>query len=290
MKFHLECTACILNQVSQVSTMKNLSKDESFILLKKVLIEIEKQNLEKTPPEVYGNIWNFISEYFDGEDIYKEVREKYNKKFMNYVPAIEEAIEKSKTPLRMALAAAIEGNLLDLAMNKTFSIDKLIQAIEKLENAKFGIDDSDALLESIKSSKKILYIADNCGEIVFDRIFIETIKKYYPDTEIYYVVRGKSAVNDVLLSDALQVGMDKFATIVENGDSSLGTVLDRCTADLNKLYKEVDLVIAKGQGNYESLSETPRDNLYYLLLTKCHLIAKAFNVDKMSIVCAKETV
>jgi len=267
--------------------MKELSKDESFKLLKKVLKEIEKQDFDKTSPEVYGNVWQLITDYFDGEDIYKEIREQYNKKFMNYVDAIEDAIVKSETPLKMALAAAIEGNLLDLAITKTFSIDKLIQAIEKLESAKFGIDDSTSLLNSIKKSKKILYIGDNCGEIVFDRIFIETIKKYYPKTKIYYVVRGKSAVNDVLLSDALQVGMDEFATIVENGDSSLGTVLERCSTNLNVLYKEVDLVIAKGQGNYESLSETPRDNLYYLLLSKCHLIAEAFNVDKMSIVCAK---
>ena len=287
MKFALECTNCILNQVSQVSKMKELSKDESFKLLKKVLKEIEKQDFDKTSPEVYGNVWQLITDYFDGEDIYKEIREQYNKKFMNYVDAIEDAIIKSETPLKMALAAAIEGNLLDLAITKTFSIDKLIQAIEKLESAKFGIDDSTSLLNSIKKSKKILYIGDNCGEIVFDRIFIETIKKYYPKTKIYYVVRGKSAVNDVLLSDALQVGMDEFATIVENGDSSLGTVLERCSTNLNVLYKEVDLVIAKGQGNYESLSETPRDNLYYLLLSKCHLIAEAFNVDKMSIVCAK---
>ncbi len=287
MKFALECTNCILNQVSQVSKMKELSKDESFKLLKKVLKEIEKQDFDKTSPEVYGNVWQLITDYFDGEDIYKEIREQYNKKFMNYVDAIEDAIVKSETPLKMALAAAIEGNLLDLAITKTFSIDKLIQAIEKLESAKFGIDDSTSLLNSIKKSKKILYIGDNCGEIVFDRIFIETIKKYYPKTKIYYVVRGKSAVNDVLLSDALQVGMDEFATIVENGDSSLGTVLERCSTNLNVLYKEVDLVIAKGQGNYESLSETPRDNLYYLLLSKCHLIAEAFNVDKMSIVCAK---
>lgn len=287
MKFALECTNCILNQVSQVSKMKELSKDESFKLLKKVLKEIEKQDFDKTSPEVYGNVWQLITDYFDGEDIYKEIREQYNKKFMNYVDAIEDAIIKSETPLKMALAAAIEGNLLDLAITKTFSIDKLIQAIEKLESAKFGIDDSTSLLNSIKKSKKILYIGDNCGEIVFDRIFIETIKKYFPKTKIYYVVRGKSAVNDVLLSDALQVGMDEFATIVENGDSSLGTVLERCSTNLNVLYKEVDLVIAKGQGNFESLSETPRENLYYLLLSKCQLIAEAFNVDKMSIVCAK---
>ena len=289
MKFALECTNCIINQVNQVAKIKGLEKDESFKLLKKSLCSIESQDLSKSSPEVYGNVWKMITKYFNGEDIYKDIRADYNKKFMEFVPALEKAIEKNENPLKMALATAIEGNLLDLAITKTFSIDALIEAIEKIEHTPFAVDDSAELLDAIKNSKKILYVGDNCGEIVFDKLFIETIKKYYPTIKIYYVVRGESAVNDVLKTDALQVGMDEFATIVENGDSSLGTVLNRCSEELNTLYNEVDLVIAKGQGNYESLSETPRDNLYYLLLTKCHLIAEAFDVDKMSIVCAKES-
>ncbi len=286
MKFEPNCINCILDQVAKISKMKNLG-DEKFVLLKDVLKTLSTEDYSKTSPEIYGNIWKQIVEYFDGEDIYKDIKAKYNDKFLTYVPAIEKAINESKNPLRMALATAIQGNLLDLAITRNFSLEDLLSAIEKIEHTSFGIDDSKVLLDKIKSSNKILYIGDNCGEIVFDRVFIETLKKYYPNLDIYYVVRGFSAVNDILLEDAIQVGMDKFATIVENGDTSLGTVLDRCTDELNTLYNDVDLVIAKGQGNFESLSEKPRDNLFYLLLTKCKLIADAFNVDTMSIVCAK---
>ncbi|MGD1818332.1 MAG: damage-control phosphatase ARMT1 family protein [Pleomorphochaeta sp.] len=286
MKFEPNCINCILDQVAKISKMKNLG-DEKFVLLKDVLKTLSTEDYSKTSPEVYGNIWKQIVEYFDGEDIYKDIKAQYNAKFLTYVPEIEKAINKSENPLRMALATAIQGNLLDLAITRNFSLEDLLSAIEKIEHTPFGIDDSKVLLDKIKSSNKILYIGDNCGEIVFDRVFIETIKKYYPNLDIYYVVRGFSAVNDILLEDALQVGMDKFATIIENGDTSLGTVLDRCTDELNTLYNDVDLVIAKGQGNFESLSEKPRENLFYLLLTKCKLIADAFNVDTMSIVCAK---
>ncbi len=286
MKFEPNCINCILDQVAKISKMKNLG-DEKFVLLKDVLKTLSTEDYSKTSPEVYGNIWKQIVEYFDGEDIYKDIKAQYNAKFLTYVPEIEKAINKSENPLRMALATAIQGNLLDLAITRNFSLEDLLSAIEKIEHTPFGIDDSKVLLGKIKSSNKILYIGDNCGEIVFDRVFIETIKKYYPNLDIYYVVRGFSAVNDILLEDALQVGMDKFATIIENGDTSLGTVLDRCTDELNTLYNDVDLVIAKGQGNFESLSEKPRENLFYLLLTKCKLIADAFNVDTMSIVCAK---
>lgn len=286
MKFEPNCINCILDQVAKISKMKNLG-DEKFVLLKDVLKTLSTEDYSKTSPEVYGNIWKQIVEYFDGEDIYKDIKAQYNAKFLTYVPEIEKAINKSENPLRMALATAIQGNLLDLAIKRNFSLEDLLSAIEKIEHTPFGIDDSKVLLDKIKSSNKILYVGDNCGEIVFDRVFIETIKKYYPNLDIYYVVRGFSAVNDILLEDALQVGMDKFATIIENGDTSLGTVLDRCTDELNTLYNDVDLVIAKGQGNFESLSEKPRENLFYLLLTKCKLIADAFNVDTMSIVCAK---
>ncbi len=287
MKFELQCTACIINQVSQISKIKNLNPEEKFTLLKKVLFALEKENFNKTSPEIYGNVWKVVVDYFGGEDIYKAIRESYNKKFMSFTGVIEKAINNSKNPLRTALAAAIEGNLLDLAIERVFSVEDLLDAIDKIEHTAFALDDSKELLEKIKASQTILYIGDNCGEIVFDRLFIETIKEYYPKVEIYYVVRGQSAVNDILLSDALQVGMDQVATIVENGDSSLGTVLDRCSKELNDIYKDADIVIAKGQGNFESLSETPRDNLFYLLLTKCKLIADAFNVDEMSIICAK---
>lgn len=286
MKFALECTNCIINQVNQVSKLKNLGS-EKYILLKKVLSSLEKQDYTKTSPEIYGNVWQEITKYFDNEDIYKDIRRDYNDKFMGFYPQLKTAISKSENPLKMALATAIEGNLLDLAILKTFSINDLISSIEKIEHTKFKVDDSSQLLQDIKVSNSILYIGDNCGEIVFDKIFIETIKNTYPDVKIYYAVRATSAVNDVLISDALQVNMDSVATIVENGDSSLGTVISRCSKELVDLYNSVNLVIAKGQGNFESLSETPRDNLYYLLLTKCHLIAKEFNVPTMSVVCAK---
>lgn len=286
MKFALECTNCIINQVNQISNMKNLG-EEKFLLLKKVLYSLEKQDYSKTSPEIYGNVYKQIVEYFKGEDIYKEIREDYNKKFMALSFEIEKAIDKSANPLKMALATAIEGNLLDLAILNTFSINDLISSIEEIENTKFKVDDSNLLLDKISKSSSILYIGDNCGEIVFDKLFIKTIKKFYPNINIYFVVRGESAVNDVLISDALQVKMDSVATIVENGDSSLGTVINRCSKELVDLYNSVDLVIAKGQGNFESLSETPRNDLYYLLLTKCHLIAEEFNVDTMSVVCAK---
>ncbi len=286
MKFALECTNCIINQVKQVSDMKKLG-EEKFILLRKVLSSLEEQDYNKTSPEIYGNVYKQIVEYFNNEDIYKDIREEYNEKFMNLSIEIEKAIDNSDNPLKMALATAIEGNLLDLAILNTFSIDDLISSILTIEQTKFKIDDSVLLLDEISRCNSILYIGDNCGEIVFDKLFIKTIKKNYPYVNIYFAVRGESAVNDVLLSDALQVNMASVANIVENGDSSLGTVINRCSKELVDLYNSVDLIIAKGQGNYESLSETPRDNLYYLLLTKCPLIAKEFNVPTMSVVCAK---
>lgn len=288
MKFALECTNCILHQVKQVSDMENLDLTK-FDLLKEVLIEIATQDLKtKTSPEVYGTVWKTFLVHFNGRDIYKKTREAYNQKFMSFVPAIQKSIQSSKNPLRTALATAILGNMLDLAIQRNFSIDELLESIKTIENTPFGIDDSNQLLNDLSHSKTLLYLGDNCGEIVFDKLFIKTIKNYYPSLQIFYAVRGKPAVNDVLLSDALQVGMQDFATIIENGDGSLGTVINRCSPEFQVLYNTADMVIAKGQGNYESLSETPRQKLYYLLLTKCQLIANALHVNKMSIVCAKE--
>ncbi|OJF75615.1 MAG: hypothetical protein BKP49_11270 [Treponema sp. CETP13] len=286
MKFALECANCILHQVKKVAEIEKLDS-ERFDLLKEVLNAIYNQDLKtKTSPEIYGIVWQTFLSHFDGRDLYKEIRKKYNQKFLTYVPELKKTIQNSKNPLKTALATAILGNMLDLAIQRNFSIDELLESIKTIENTPFGIDNSEQLLSDLSKSKTVLYLGDNCGEIVFDKLFIQTIKKQYPSIQIFYGVRGKPAVNDVILGDALQVHMQDFSTIVENGDGSLGTVIDRCSEEFKNLYNTVDMVIAKGQGNYESLSETPRKSLYYLLLTKCQLIANELHVDKMSIVCA----
>ncbi|MFY9402150.1 MAG: ARMT1-like domain-containing protein, partial [Candidatus Omnitrophota bacterium] len=130
-----------------------------------------------------------------------------------------------------------------------------------------------AFKKSLKNAKSILYLADNAGEVVFDRILIEEIKKKYPGKIIFYAVKEKPIINDALLEDALFCGIDRVARIISNGTDAPGTILSLCSSDFKKIYKSADMVISKGQGNFESLSKAKKE-IFFLFMVKCPVVAR----------------
>jgi uncharacterized protein with ATP-grasp and redox domains len=139
------------------------------------------------------------------------------------------------------------------------------------------INDYEKLRSSLDASRRILYLGDNAGEIVFDRLLIEELQKA-KETEIYFVVRERPVINDATLDDALATGMDRVARVVSSGSDAPATILSQCSSDILKLYYSADLIIAKGQGNYESL-EGEKGNIFFLLRVKCPVVAKLLNVE-----------
>ena len=125
------------------------------------------------------------------------------------------------------------------------------------------------------------------GEICLDRLLLKQIKKVNPALSIYFAVRGAPVINDSIEADAYQVGIDEYATIISNGDDSLGTVLSRTSKEFNMIYNQSDIIISKGQANYESLSEA-EENIYFLLMSKCDVIAKDIGVPSGSLICMKK--
>lgn len=142
------------------------------------------------------------------------------------------------------------------------------------------------LEQEIGKANNLLYLGDNCGEICFDKILVKRMKKMNPQCHIYFETRGKAVVNDSVEADAYAVGMDEYATIISNGDSSLGTVLYRTSEEFQQVYQKADIVIAKGQANYECLSEESK-NIFFLLMTKCKVIADDIGVPEMQMICMK---
>lgn len=143
------------------------------------------------------------------------------------------------------------------------------------------------LKADIKTSSSLLYLGDNCGEICLDKLLLKRIKDINPDITLYFATRGAAVVNDSILEDAYQVGIDEYATIISNGDSSLGTVLSRVSEEFLEIYHKVDIVIAKGQANFESLSEEKK-NIYFLLMVKCGVISQYIGALEKSLVCLSQ--
>ena len=179
-----------------------------------------------------------------------------------------------------ALRLAIAGNIIDYGISNHFDLQS---TIDKVLSCDFAIDDSVRLKQELSVAKNVLYLGDNCGEIVFDKLFIETIM--HPN--LTYAVRGNPVINDVTLDDAQFVGMNVVADIISNGYDAPSTILEYCSAEFVDAFNRADVIISKGQGNLEGLLGRTTKNVYSLLMVKCEVIADTLGVNNGDFVVKK---
>ncbi len=222
-------------------------------------------------------------------DTFKAQKEAFNKIAMDLIHKIDEMIKNSNQPLLTAIRVCILGNSIDFGAPLEIDIEKELKGIEN--NDLGGSSNIDQFLNSIKNAKKILILGDNAGEIVFDKIFIENLKKSYPDKDIIYSVRRGPIINDATMTDAMSVGIDKVCTVVEASPTA-GISLEGCSAEFISVFNISDLILSKGQGNFESLIDldnpTTGAETYFLLKAKCALMEKIFNVPMGTLLLVKK--
>lgn len=282
---HKDCIQCDIKQSDKIKKMLSLDSEKECQLNEIIASYLKTVDMRKTNPEVMGELWSKISEYLGNQDPYKSIKTYYNLELMKYENHISNLIYNSSDKFKTALKISIVGNLIDFSSNHTFDINTLLEMIDNILNNDLAIDDSLSLFNELKEAKNVLYLADNCGEIVLDKIFIRHIKKLFPKINVYYGVRGAPIVNDVTLEDAKQVNMQEVATIISNGDIALGTVLNHTSFAFRNIFDSSDVIISKGQGNYEGLLGNNKKNLFFLFMAKCNLIASPLHIPKLSIVC-----
>ncbi len=288
MKLHLNCIVCDVAQVAKAADMVGADPETREIMMKEALAYLEKEDFSKNNPEIMGQVWRRMTKYFPKEDLYEDIKAYYNRALLQMEPQMREQIEQSADPFDTALKMAILGNLIDFAMaGHAFDIESLKRSFEDMGRLRLAVDDGKSLYNELSKAGSLLYLGDNCGEICFDKIFIDTIRKAFPQLSVYYGVKGKAVVNDVTREDARMVRMDEVATVLDNGDDSLGTEMSRVKEEFRKAFYDADVVIAKGQGNFESLHEIGRNNIFYLLMAKCEVIAEVLGLEKGSVVCLR---
>lgn len=278
MKINEKCLPCLINQVIKVANITNCSNRND--LYHQVFEQLSKIDFNKSNPEIIGMIFELVKKHLNNEDPYQEIRQYYNNLFLQSYDDFDKKINSFKT----AIKYAIIGNIIDFSPINNQEITKIDDWFDNIDNLSLTIDHVDKLINDIKKAKTILYLGDNCGEICLDKLLLKRIKQLNPSLKIYFGVRGKPVVNDSIESDAYEVGIDEYASIISNGDNSLGTILSRTSAQFNQIYQNCDFVIAKGQANFESLSEENK-KIYFLLMVKCDVIAKYINVPEKSLVC-----
>jgi hypothetical protein len=240
---------------------------------------------ELTSDEIANKVYNLVRKETGVIDPYKEIKEKSNKMALELYPELKMELKKVRKKDRLYIAAnlAIAGNIIDFGPACEFDLKK---TIEEVLNKKPAIDNFDVLLEKVLSSRNLLYFADNAGEIVLDKIFIEEMveTREKPFEFISFVVKGGPLINDAMLDDAYEVGIDKLTNVVfyKLGNGQKGTGPNRRDDNVKEWIRQHDLVISKGQGNYEGLSEN--SGIFFMLIAKCPVIAKELGVNVMDTV------
>lgn len=277
MKTCIDCIPCFMDQALRVGRIA--TKDEAKIkeLLNYVGCMIKAIPMESTPPEIGDIIYGEVRKITGVDDPFKQIKKENINEAQALYPELKEIVSKSENKLLTAIRIAIAGNVIDFGVNKEFN---LIEDVKQILKQNFAILNFDEFKKHLDKAESVLYLGDNAGESVFDKILIEELNK-----PVIYVVRDVPVINDVTYKDAIDSGLDEVAEIISSGTSAPGTILHTCNASFLEKFIHSDMIISKGQGNYEGLSSVDR-SIFFLLKAKCPVIAKNLNVRENDIICA----
>jgi hypothetical protein len=228
-----------------------------------------------------------LNNEFNLGDTYYEVKKEYNALAISMEEEILGFIYDSEDKLLTALKYAMIGNFIDFGAMDKVDIDELRKLIKDVPQQLIDAEEYEGFVEKLKNAGQIAYIIDNAGEIVFDKIFIKIIKGIYPNIIINVIVRGDPVYNDATIIDAKEVGLCNIANVAENGTAIPGTQLNKINMKSKEIIDDADLIISKGQGNFETLFGCGK-NIYYIFLCKCDLFTKRFNIEKFKGVFVSE--
>lgn len=280
MNTHVDCIACIINKANKLADKYIVDKHKKYSFINKVLREIADVKYERTAPYLVAKVMRILKKETKIDDFYIKEKKLFNEKLLSMEQDIEQIINSSKDRFSTAIKIAMAGNIVDFGALDEISFDLVNEIIQKTLENDFNEDLYKKLKEDLSKGKTLLYIGDNAGEIVLDKIFIREITMKYPDVEIYFAVRGKPIFNDVNVEDAYFVGMNNYAKIIDNGTDLPGTDLIEVSDEFKKVFAKADIIISKGQGNFESLPGCG-ENIYYMFLCKCDLLMKELKSEKL---------
>ncbi|MDO9516087.1 MAG: ARMT1-like domain-containing protein [Syntrophales bacterium] len=269
MKIFLDCFPCFLRQALEASRISGADEDIQRDVLNCVMAKLLEISTEETPPQIGSMIHNTIRKATGKSDPYRDIKRLHNEQVLEMEEDLAGLIDRSSSPLSDALKLAAVGNLIDMGPERKWnSMEDIFRDFTKKDSTHF---DETSFEESLKSAGTLLYLGDNAGEIVLDKILIGLLLKE-TGLDITYAVRGGPVINDATMEDAKFVGMTDIVRVIDTGVDFPGVVPEACSREFLDYYHGADMILSKGQGNYESLSEEDR-NIFFLLQTKCPVIA-----------------
>ncbi len=282
MRTYLECIPCFLKQAVEMARLVTGDEIQHKKIIDEVARIIPEFSLGCTPPEMARRIHRVMERQMGPVDFYKRIKEDSNRKAFALYPRLKEKVERSADRLLTAVEIAIAGNVIDYAAKNTLNIEEELENFFREEFSATGKTrfDYESFRDKLSRSGSILYLADNAGEVVFDRVLLEEIPA---EKQILFAVRERPVINDALREDALFCGIDGRAEVISSGVDAPGTVLKYCSPEFIEIFRDADMVISKGQGNYEALNEEARE-VFFLFRAKCPVVARNAGVDVGDIV------
>jgi uncharacterized protein with ATP-grasp and redox domains len=276
MRTCLDCIPCFFKQALESARIAGADDVTQRNILNEVAKILPAFRLDASPPEMARMIYQIVQAETGVEDPYLHIKEESNRFALSIYDHLVQKLN-GREHLLTAVELSIAGNIIDFGPKNSLNINEELEKILAQEHQMIGHEDPrlfqyEPFKSSLKQSNNILYLADNAGEIVFDRVLLEVIREIYPEIKIWFAVKEKPAINDALVNDAQVCGISGIADIISSGSDAPGTMLSLCSEPFLKIFKSADMVISKGQGNFETLSDADRP-IFFLLLAKCPVIA-----------------
>ncbi len=276
MKTYHDCIPCFVRQSLEASRLVTGDKSLHERVLRDMLKKISEMDLDQPPPLMGREIHRKIRELTGSDDPYSVVKAEYNAFALGMYDEMKNRVKKSKDPFATAMRLAVAGNIIDFGVASDLDKSYVRRVIEdSLTGPLHG--DPDHLEQAARKARHILYLGDNAGEILFDRILIEEL----PADRVVFAVRGGPVINDATMEDADAVGLSELVEVIDNGTDLPGTFLPECSDTFLRQFEKADLVISKGQGNYETLSGSgAEDKVVFLFKVKCEVVASDTHCEK----------
>lgn len=256
--------------------MAGVDEDRQHEILYRLMDDIKTMDRNRTPAENSTEILMKVYKQIGSDDPYKKIKKYSNDLALELYPKLKDRLKESEDRLYDALKMSVAGNVIDLGINRSFDIDASLKYSLKVG---FSKDDYDKFIDKLEKVNEILILGDNAGEIVFDKVLVEELVGM--GKRVIYVVKGGPVLNDSTMEDAVYVGMDRVAEVITTGSSYLGMPLNKISKQVRELLADTNLVISKGQANFESLEqeELAKDRIFFLLKIKCEGVSQVAGAD-----------
>lgn len=275
MHFSLDCYSCSVRHALRVIRHTGADVQEQTEIMRRVLQALIEIDPFVTSPEFTGRMHDIIRAATGIEDIYRDIKHASTQEALALYPHLKAHIQQSSDPFGTAVRLSIAGNIIDFGASDTYDLEGTIQRVLAQPLA---INHLDTLRQALAQAGSVLYLADNAGETVFDRLLIETLAK-----PVVYAVKEAPVLNDATVEDARAAGLDGAAEIISCGARTPGTLLAQCSPEFVHRFRQAELIIAKGMGNFEALS-TEDAPLFFLLQVKCEMVGNDLGVPAGSVV------